>query len=167
MHRTVRVLNPNPKRVASRLRVSSGRGAPPSLRSLLYRSSGGHHKRSWIDDRRPRRALTTTTVCRLEAWTLRTACERGSSPVAMSVQLEERTWEPSWEPFSMDPGGQPRTRVEPGTPLTRRNGLSWTILDAPWRSTDQKVGGSSPSGRATETPARAGVSSCWGSADNR
>jgi len=30
------------------------------------------------------------------------------------------------------------------------NGFPWTSVDAAWRSTDQEVGGSSPSGRATK-----------------
>jgi hypothetical protein len=38
-------------------------------------------------------------------------------------------------------------------------GRLWTPVDSAWRSTDQEVGGSGPSGRATETPGRAGVSS--------
>jgi hypothetical protein len=43
-------------------------------------------------------------------------------------------WEPSWEPTAVDGSGR-----------------LWTPVDTAWRSTDQKVGGSSPSGRATET----------------
>ncbi len=34
----------------------------------------------------------------------------------------------------------------------------WTAVDTAWRSTDQKVGGLSPSGRAAETFARQGLS---------
>ncbi len=36
-------------------------------------------------------------------------------------------------------------------------GRLWTAVDTPWRSTDQKVGGSSPSGRATEALALQGL----------
>ncbi len=60
-------------------------------------------------------------------------------------------WEPSWEPFSADCCGRPgrrRTR----DPVVAQGaadcgGRLWTDV---WRPTDQKVGGSSPSGRAAE-----------------
>ena len=34
---------------------------------------------------------------------------------------------------------------------SRQNGRLWTSLDSAWRSTDQEVGGSSPSGRAVSS----------------
>jgi len=65
-------------------------------------------------------------------------------------------WEPSWEPFAVDGCGQVWTPVElKAFPFGLCERL-WTPTDTPWRSTDQKVGGSSPSGRAAETPAMAG-----------
>jgi len=42
-------------------------------------------------------------------------------------------------------------------------GTAWTAVDGAWRSTDQKVGGSSPSGCAVETLAPQGVRAKVGS----
>jgi hypothetical protein len=44
-------------------------------------------------------------------------------------------WEPSWEPFVVDSCGR-----------------LWTTMDCAWRSTNHKVGASSPSGRANRIP---------------
>jgi hypothetical protein len=59
--------------------------------------------------------------------------------------------EPSWEPFPVDDGGRPWTPVDSKARRAGAHGLAWTPLDTAWRSTDQEVGGSSPSGRAAET----------------
>ena len=73
-------------------------------------------------------------------------------------------WEPSWEPFAVDLGGRLRTLVDSEALRSNAAGWLWTLVDGSWGSTDQKVGGSSPSGRAAETPAAAGVSAVrnWG-----
>jgi hypothetical protein len=57
-------------------------------------------------------------------------------------------WEPSWEPFSVDPTGHAWTPVDSKACRFGLCGRLWTRLDTAWRSTDQKVGGSSPPERA-------------------
>jgi len=57
-------------------------------------------------------------------------------------------WEPSWEPTSANSHRRPWTQTESKLLCSRLNGLRWTPRDAAWRSTDQKVGGSSPPERA-------------------
>ncbi len=59
-------------------------------------------------------------------------------------------WEPSWEPFAVDSPGRPWRLVESKPLRSGPHGLWWTATDTAWGSTDQKVGGSSPSGRATQ-----------------
>ena len=48
----------------------------------------------------------------------------------------------------MDCCGRLWTPVESGALRFGLCGRLWTLVDTAWRSTDQKVGGSSPSGRA-------------------
>lgn len=67
----------------------------------------------------------------------------------------------------MDRCGRPSTPVELKALRFGLCGPLWTAMDAAWPSTDQEVGGSSPSGRATEVPASAGVSAGTGFADDR
>jgi len=50
----------------------------------------------------------------------------------------------------VDVGGQTWIPVDSKARRSSAYGPSWTPMDAAWRSTDQKVGGSSPSGRAAE-----------------
>jgi hypothetical protein len=61
-------------------------------------------------------------------------------------------WEPCWEPFSVDSGGRLWTDVESGAVRSGLCGQAWALTDAAWRSTDQEVGGSSPSRRADGIP---------------
>jgi len=49
----------------------------------------------------------------------------------------------------VDSGGRVWTPVESKARLSGLCGRLWTAVDTAWRSTDQKVGGSSPSGRPT------------------
>jgi len=72
-----------------------------------------------------------------------------------------RTWaklnrEPSWEPFAVDLTGHAWTSVDSKARRCRLCGLLWAPRDTAWTSTDQKVGGSSPSGRAAEPPCYGG-----------
>ena len=62
------------------------------------------------------------------------------------------SWEPSWEPFSLDWCGRRWTPVEPEASSSSLYGHPWTSVDTAWRSTDQEVGCSSRPGRATENP---------------
>ncbi len=64
----------------------------------------------------------------------------------------------NWEPFAADLCGRLWTPMELEALRFGLLGRLWTAVDAAWRSTDQKVGGSSPSGRATQTPVIAGAS---------
>jgi hypothetical protein len=66
-------------------------------------------------------------------------------------------WEPSWEPTAVDGSGRLWTSVESKASRSDVCGRLWTPVDTAWRSTDQKVGGSSPSGHATETLAAYGL----------
>jgi hypothetical protein len=65
-----------------------------------------------------------------------------------SVTISRR--EPSWEPFAGDSSGRSWTPVVLKTFRSGLCALLWTLMDTAWRSTDQKVGGSSPSGRAVK-----------------
>jgi hypothetical protein len=78
------------------------------------------------------------------------------------VPLHKRVtphWEPNWEPNVVDLYGLVWTAMD--TKALRSNGCGrlWTPVDTPWRFTDQKVGGSSPSGRAAEAFAVQGLRS--------
>ena len=55
-------------------------------------------------------------------------------------------WEPSWEPFAVDLCGRLWTPEESKASRSGLNGRLWTPVDTACRSTDQEVGGSSPSG---------------------
>ncbi len=66
--------------------------------------------------------------------------------------------EPSWEPFAVDSCGRPWTPVDSKGRRSGPCGRLRTPTDTAWPSTDQKVEGSSPSERADEVPAYAGVS---------
>ncbi len=70
----------------------------------------------------------------------------------------QRLWEPSWEPFAVDGCGRLWTPVESKASRSGLCGRLWTPVDTAWRSTDQKVGGSSPSGRALIALALQGLS---------
>jgi hypothetical protein len=70
--------------------------------------------------------------------------------------------EPSWEPSSVDSSGQPRTQADSKAVRSGRSGQPWTAVDTAWRSTDQEVGGSSPSGRASKGLLRRGFRRAWG-----
>jgi hypothetical protein len=61
-------------------------------------------------------------------------------------------WEPSWEPSVVDAREPLWTPTDSEPFRSGVCGLPWTPVDTAWRSTDQKVGGSSPSGRATRNP---------------
>jgi hypothetical protein len=56
--------------------------------------------------------------------------------------------EPSWGPFAVDECGWLWTPVESEAFRSGTCGRLWTAVDGAWRSTDQKVGSSSLSGRA-------------------
>jgi len=63
-------------------------------------------------------------------------CSPSTAPSSECLNLFPRPrWEPIWEPTALDFCGR-----------------LWTPVDTAWRSTNQEVGGSSPSGRAAETP---------------
>jgi hypothetical protein len=59
---------------------------------------------------------------------------------------------PSWEPFAVDSCDRAWTAVESKARRFGLCGLPGTPVDTVWRSTDQEVGGSSPSGRAERNP---------------
>ncbi len=61
-------------------------------------------------------------------------------------------WEPSWEPSALDCCGRVWTRMDIEGFRSRLCGRLWTARDTAWRSTDQKVVGSSPAGRAERIP---------------
>ena len=56
----------------------------------------------------------------------------------------------------MDSCGRPWTPVELRASRSGLCGRLWTLVDTAWRSTDQKVVGSSPAGRAGESLLRRG-----------
>lgn len=62
--------------------------------------------------------------------------------------LGSAPWEPNWEPFAVDLRGRLWTPADSKARRSCLYGLPWTPTDTAWRSTDQKLGGSSPSGRA-------------------
>ena len=61
----------------------------------------------------------------------------------------------------MDRGGRLRTPVDSEALCGNADGLLRTLVDGSWGSTDQKVGGSSPSGRAAEIPCSARDFAYW------
>ena len=73
-----------------------------------------------------------------------------STPVGRVRGFLQSALEPGWEPFAVDSCGRLWTSVEVKAFRFGLCGRLWTPVDAVRRSTDQKVGGSSPSGRATE-----------------
>ena len=66
-------------------------------------------------------------------------------------------WEPSWEPFAVDLRGRLWTPMDTKPSHDWLCGRLWTPVDAAWRSTDQEVGGSSPSGRAPKPSQERGL----------
>ena len=79
------------------------------------------------------------------------ACHSGS-PHRRDRQLALQPWEPSWEPFAGDSCGRLWTPMEWKACHSGPCERLWTPMDTAWRSTDQKVGGSNPSGRAERRP---------------
>ena len=69
------------------------------------------------------------------------------------ILLYER-WEPSWEPFAVDFYGRLWTAADIEAFGSGRYGRLWTPMDGLRPSTDQKVGDSSSSGRASKTNRR-------------
>ena len=72
------------------------------------------------------------------------------------LSISALSWEPSWEPFSLDWCGRRWTPVEPEASSSSLYGHPWTSVDTAWRSTDQEVGCSSRPGRAIDSLAVAG-----------
>ena len=106
------------------------------------------------------RILTTPTVAgparsgRCQHFTI-TPGPRPSTP--WNPQHMALPWEPSWEPTAVDPCGRLWTPVESKALRSALCGRLWTPMDAAWRSTDQKVGGSSPFGHALKAYALHGL----------
>ena len=74
-------------------------------------------------------------------------------------------WEPIWEPIALDGCGRLWTPVDWEALCPGLCGRLWTCVDTACRSTDQEVGDSSSSGRASEAPVFAGASSLDGLVD--
>ena len=73
---------------------------------------------------------------------------RGVDSAPVQCVSGDLLWEPIWEPIAVDGCGRLWTPVETRASVSGLCGRLWTAVDTAWRSTDQKVGGLSPSGRA-------------------